>query len=153
MELAEARAVFKEKLAGDEGTYLAYLSQVACVLMDELDVTNKAERNGVAEQVLKALFWEPGEQSPGVPEVMLDKPTKEPDMVNHPPHYQSGSMEVIEVIEAFNLNFHLGNVVKYTLRAGKKADPQVDLEKAKWYLDRMLKRMGGVAEEVVDGSE
>jgi hypothetical protein len=38
------------------------------------------------------------------------------DNVNNPPHYKRGGLEVIDVIEAFGLNFHLGNVVKYVLR-------------------------------------
>lgn len=63
------------------------------------------------------------------------------DVVNHPSHYTYGGIEVIDVIEAFNLDFHRGNVVKYVLRAGKK-DPLKeieDLEKAKWYLERYIK--------------
>lgn len=41
--------------------------------------------------------------------------------VNHPDHYQSSSgLEVIDVIEDFNLGFCLGNVIKYVLRCGKK---------------------------------
>ena len=58
------------------------------------------------------------------------------EKINHPSHYQSSSMEVIEIIEAFNLNFHLGNAIKYTLRAGKKGDKIEDLDKAMWYLER-----------------
>ena len=61
------------------------------------------------------------------------------DKVNHPSHYQSGdSMEVIEVIEAFNLPPHLANAVKYILRAGKKRNAKEDLKKAIWYLVRHL---------------
>lgn len=32
----------------------------------------------------------------------------------------NNGMEVIDFIEAFDLNFNLGNVVKYIARAGKK---------------------------------
>ena len=40
-----------------------------------------------------------------------------------PEHYQSNTnLEAIDVIEAFDLNFHRGNVVKYVLRAGKKTE-------------------------------
>jgi hypothetical protein len=63
------------------------------------------------------------------------------DLVNHPPHYQSRSgFECIEIIEAFELDFHLGNAVKYILRAGRKvgSPSQVDLEKAIWYLKRKI---------------
>jgi hypothetical protein len=63
------------------------------------------------------------------------------DLVNHPPHYKSESgLESIEVIEAFDLGFCLGNVVKYILRAGRKDDAVLDLQKARWYLDREIAR-------------
>ena len=57
--------------------------------------------------------------------------------VNHPSHYHSQSgVEVIAAIEAWDLNFNLGNVVKYVARAGHKLDRLEDLEKALWYLTR-----------------
>lgn len=59
------------------------------------------------------------------------------DLVNHPPHYKSvNGLEAIDVIEGFGLGFHLGNVVKYILRAGRKDGVLQDLRKARWYLDR-----------------
>ena len=65
-----------------------------------------------------------------------------PDMVNHPPHYKSASgLESIDVIEAFALPFHLGNVIKYVLRAGKKGEALPDLQKARWYLDRYIGKL------------
>lgn len=64
---------------------------------------------------------------------------KKPDLVNHPPHYKAGGIEVIDFIEAKDLNFRLGNAVKYISRAGKKdSDPVQDLEKAAWYLKREI---------------
>ena len=64
---------------------------------------------------------------------------KQPDPVNHPEHYKAGGIEVIDFIEAKDLNFRLGNAVKYISRAGKKAtDPVQDLEKAAWYLKREI---------------
>ena len=60
-------------------------------------------------------------------------------MVNHPDHYRrKDGVEVIDVIEEFNLGFHLGNVIKYILRAGHKNDELEDLEKAKWYHERVI---------------
>ena len=61
--------------------------------------------------------------------------------VNHPDHYggQENTYEAIKVIEAWDLGFHLGNVVKYISRAGKKTkNTNEDLKKAKWYLERYL---------------
>ena len=44
------------------------------------------------------------------------------EMVNHPSHYggESNVYEAIKVIESWDLDFHLGNTVKYISRAGKK---------------------------------
>jgi len=61
------------------------------------------------------------------------------DPVNHPPHYRDGGIEVIDFIESKDLNYRLGNVIKYVSRAGKKdSDPVQDLEKAAWYLQREI---------------
>ena len=61
------------------------------------------------------------------------------DLVNHPPHYKAGGIETIDFIEAKDLNYRLGNVIKYVARAGKKhTDPVQDLEKALWYLQREI---------------
>ena len=65
------------------------------------------------------------------------------ESINHPEHYGDGKYEAINVIEAWNLGFSLGNVVKYISRAGKK-DPEreiEDLEKAKWYLERHIQNL------------
>jgi hypothetical protein len=61
-----------------------------------------------------------------------------PDMVNNPPHYTNGGVETISFIEAKGLDYHLGNVVKYITRAGKKDDELQDLKKARWYLERAI---------------
>lgn len=64
------------------------------------------------------------------------------EQVNNPNHYggKENTYESIKVIEAWELNFHLGNVVKYISRAGKKDKTKLneDLQKAKWYLDRYI---------------
>jgi len=60
--------------------------------------------------------------------------------INHPLHYNTGDIEVIDAIEDWQLGFNLGNAVKYVARAGKKdQDREIeDLEKARWYLDREI---------------
>jgi hypothetical protein len=69
----------------------------------------------------------------------LDALLPKPDPINSPPHYKAGGFETIDFIEAKDLNYRLGNVVKYVSRAGKKdSDPLVDLKKARWYLDREI---------------
>ncbi len=65
------------------------------------------------------------------------------EKVNHPAHYGGSDdpYETIKVIEAWNLGFHLGNVLKYISRAEKKGSVVEDLKKARWYLDRMIQWM------------
>jgi hypothetical protein len=60
--------------------------------------------------------------------------------VNHPTHYggEDNPHEAIKVIEAWDLGFNLGNVVKYLSRAGKKGNTLEDLRKAAWYLNREI---------------
>jgi hypothetical protein len=70
--------------------------------------------------------------------------TAEPQQsIDHPPHYTFGAVEVIDAIEAWQLGFHLGNVVKYVARAAHKGDRLADLKKARWYLEREISRMEG----------
>ena len=60
---------------------------------------------------------------------------KAKEAVNHPEHYNRGKFEVIDVIKDWDLNFPLGNTVKYIARAPHKEKPEEDLRKASWYLD------------------
>ena len=63
------------------------------------------------------------------------------EAVNHPSYYKTGGIEAIDVIEAWNLDFCLGNTVKYIARAGRKTkDGLQDLRKAAWYLSREIER-------------
>lgn len=69
------------------------------------------------------------------------------ESVKHPDHYggKENPYEAIKVIEAWGLNFSLGNVLKYINRSGKKSkNPLEDLEKAAQYLDFEIKRMKGL---------
>lgn len=64
------------------------------------------------------------------------------DNVNHPLYYNTGSIEVIDAVNDWNLDFDRGNVIKYLVRAGLK-DPSKeieDLEKAQFYLNDYVKR-------------
>ena len=74
------------------------------------------------------------------------------DPVTHPSHYTSGKIEVIDFITDQNLDFCLGNVVKYISRAGKKESDRSknqtieektieDLKKARFYLDYKIKML------------
>jgi hypothetical protein len=72
------------------------------------------------------------------------------DPVNHPRHYTShpSGVECIQVTE--HMTFNVGNAVKYLWRAGLKGVGDVgdrhrftilDLEKARWYVDREIQRL------------
>lgn len=67
------------------------------------------------------------------------------EQVNHPQHYggEDNPYEAIKVIEAWKLDFCLGNTVKYISRAGKKSDNDelTDLKKAQWYLNRRIQQL------------
>lgn len=61
-----------------------------------------------------------------------------PDPIN-PHYYKDLDPEPLAVIEAWGLGFHLGNVVKYVARSGKKGPILEDLKKAQMYLDRYIR--------------
>jgi len=59
------------------------------------------------------------------------------DSVERPAHYTAGAIETYGYISGWNLNFAEGNVIKYVTRWRIKGGV-VDLEKARWYLDRLI---------------
>lgn len=63
------------------------------------------------------------------------------DKVNHPSHYKVGGIETIDFIEAKQLDYHLGNVVKYISRADHKDEKLENLKKAQWYLNRAVSNL------------
>ena len=52
--------------------------------------------------------------------------------------YTSNKSIKSDFIEAKNLGYNLGNVVKYVSRADLKGNKLEDLQKARWYLDRAI---------------
>ena len=70
-----------------------------------------------------------------------EKAFEQLDNMFHPPHYGGEkTYEVIKVLEAWNIDFHLGSAIKYIYRSGKKnVKTEIkDLEKAKWYIQRKI---------------
>ena len=71
---------------------------------------------------------------------------EEIDVVNNPQHYNTGNIECIEAIqesmspEAFK-GYLKGNTMKYLWRYDYKGKPSEDLEKAVWYLNRLIKEV------------
>ena len=64
--------------------------------------------------------------------------------INHPDYYQApNGLEVADFIDAFNLNFNTGNIIKYVTRAGHKygEDAITALLKAQTYLNREIIRV------------
>lgn len=76
--------------------------------------------------------------------IVLTKQLEEqqPFISSTPTHYQ-GTIQPIDLINAQDLNFNLGNVVKYVCRAGKKQGENIlsDLEKAKDYINFEIERV------------
>ena len=66
----------------------------------------------------------------------MDQKNKE--NVNHPLHYNTGNIEVIDAILDWKLNFCLGNAVKYITRCEHKNNKIEDLKKAIFYLNREI---------------
>ena len=72
--------------------------------------------------------------------IVISTPTAEPDMVNHPPHYQSDNgIECIDAIRAALgregfIAYCRGNAIKYLWR--DKVNNVEDRNKAAWYINR-----------------
>jgi hypothetical protein len=68
------------------------------------------------------------------------------DMVNHPNHYTYGNIECIEGIEASMTaeafqGYCKGACLKYLWRYERKGKPLEDLQKAQWYLNKLIEVM------------
>tara|TARA_R100000742_G_C4251486_1_gene69769 strand:- start:289 stop:570 length:282 start_codon:yes stop_codon:yes gene_type:complete len=60
------------------------------------------------------------------------------DQIN-PDYYKNYSIEVTDAIQAWQLNYCQGNIIKYIVRCGRKTDdPRQDLKKALWYIQKEL---------------
>lgn len=67
------------------------------------------------------------------------------DLINNPPHYTNlAGIECIDAVE--QMNFNIGNAVKYLWRCDLKDTPESNLKKALWYVKRELRRRG-ISEE------
>lgn len=92
----------------------------------------------------------PCEEVPGegykLKHVSLPEP-KAVDMVNHPPHYTQGKVEIIDIIEQLVKDYRpeeaylIGAAVKYISRAPYKGTKSQDLKKANWYLRRVIEKV------------
>ena len=77
---------------------------------------------------------------------------KEKEMVNHPSHYTSGKVECIDAIESATGDLTgieavcTANIIKYVWRWKFKNGVE-DLEKAKWYLNKLIKEVKNNSQE------
>lgn len=71
----------------------------------------------------------------------FDEWEEKEDLIHNPSHYTYSKHEPIEVIKAWNLNFDLGNVVKYIARCEHKGNKLLDLNKALEYLQHEIKSL------------
>jgi hypothetical protein len=60
-----------------------------------------------------------------------------PVTTTHPAHYARFAIEPIDFIEANNIGFSAGNIIKYVCRHDAK-DGIKDLQKARYYLDKLI---------------
>ena len=63
----------------------------------------------------------------------------QPQEAHQDTHYKK-EVQPIDLIDAFNLDFNAGNVIKYVARAKHKGNELEDLRKAKYYLDRLYEK-------------
>ena len=69
--------------------------------------------------------------------------------VDHPPHYTKGGIECIDAMKAMMhgavvtafVAYSGGAAFKYIWRWHYKGKPIQDLEKAKWYIDKMIEKL------------
>lgn len=77
------------------------------------------------------------------------KNIKQTDTVNSPSHYNQTNIEAIDIIEDVtagyqsNVKYHIGNAIKYLIRAPFKNNTVEDLKKAVWYINRAVGKLEG----------
>ena len=77
-----------------------------------------------------------------------EEPQPVPDLVNHPPHYQAGTVEAIDFIESVITDaphmvpaYLQGQALKYMIRMWLKGNALEDAKKAEWYLQRLIAKL------------
>ena len=92
---------------------------------------------------------EPGTGGSGVyQQAKADAGKLEIDMVNHPAHYTAGNVECIDALESMSMGYHdtvqaalAWQVVKYVWRSPLKGKQLEDLQKAQFYLNRLIEKV------------
>jgi len=77
---------------------------------------------------------------------MMKRLEEEKDMVNSPAHYNKAGIETIDIIQSVTKDgfeaYLQGNILKYLCRYRYKQNAVEDLEKARWYLNRLIETVG-----------
>jgi hypothetical protein len=76
----------------------------------------------------------------------VEEADKQPTYEPPPSHYDGGNgIDGWAIVDAFGLDFYLGNAVKYIIRCGKKdiAPRLDDLKKARNYINKAIEREEG----------
>ncbi len=104
-----------------------------------LSVKEIVDKTGYKDSLIRVVIRNVKNKKPSKIIAAVKEMKQALDVVNKPLHYTTGGVETLDFIEAKDLNYRLGNVVKYVARAGKKyTDPIEDLKKARFYLDREI---------------
>ena len=115
------------------------------IISKNMDEVFKAIKKEKAENMATKKKTSNEEKEYIVPEEKIKEMTKEKENVNHPSWYGSKDdpYETIKVIQAWGLNFPLGNAIKYISRAGKKDPTKTveDLRKALFYIQYEIDRI------------
>ena len=97
------------------------------------------------EDFMKAKATEVDNRWMNIKSEQANKQSDAVDMVNSPPHYNQTGIECIHAISAATgdgFKYYLqGNIMKYLWRFDYKEKPVEDLEKARWYLDKLIEEV------------
>jgi len=97
------------------------------------------------EQFMKAKAAEVDNRWMNIKSEQANKQLDAVDMVNSPPHYNQTGIECIHAISAATgdgfIYYLQGNILKYLWRFDYKDKPVEDLEKARWYLDKLIEEV------------
>ena len=68
------------------------------------------------------------------------------DIINHPQHYNMQGLEAIDIIQASMTDeefrgYLKGNILKYIIRYKHKGKAGEDLDKGKWYLEKLRNKI------------
>ena len=136
----EAAEAFSAAERGDERAYLVELLDCIHACETALAEFGPAEIERARDEVVEKNAERGYYEKPAMAEYMLPM---DYDPVDHPGHYESGSVQAVEVIERVvdgldaRQAYSLGNVLKYAIRAGKKGTADVDMENANNYAHRL----------------